>query len=707
MKKIISVFSTSQIKVVGLDEKTRLEQDLISFMKDNRISLWDKSKKKIDSQKIEEYNTLFKEKNQEVIQRLEELITRSAEFKNRFSTIVATNNQYNFMTLPEIYLLALKTMTTDFSGKKKIDSESWEIIYPRLLAARTDACFTFPVANKEASEKIFNLKTISLDEAEKLYGSKMKNPRTEFVIAGGDATRYLKALYSLEKALKLVSNSSQALDPIFLNQLINDPSNDDVKGLFCTKKLTAILETPIFHFSGVNSQSVSKDQNGNYNALEFKNALTKVLNNLGKDLAKVHTYAYEMTINNKKYFFNYFMNSYLQTLKKVMEEGTKGNFMYFMVKDAKNLHALEKVIDYLKQNDLFNPEILDVRFMDRTKDGLPVDVKTGQLVFDGNNLKTSSTGHGPALIKAANEVLTQSRKESVIFSVRTVDNSGSDLAEYTAIGQNGARIEFELKKQVTKILRDNDKDAFFKLLDNPKYGIKKVDYDSDKPLEDLVVKFVQDRWDPEFEKSDSVSLIKQLASKVMMTIAFVVSPRPEHKGGGLYVNKHSRRMAIVDKQQMTKEQEQSKDFSFYFNPMLYIVNVEEKLDGKIETNAIFVAKKGTIDAYFQGESASTHLATDPKYTLKRIVVVPKEKLENAFLQQKTIDETTVSANKDLTAKLTGIVESLAKEKGKSMAEIADILFTAQEQGRKHLVKTPNVVELAKVTQPRELALAAA
>jgi len=698
MKKIVSVFSPSQIKVIGLDEKSRLEQDLMTFLKENRISLWDQSKKKVDSQKLLDYDAIFIQQKQDAILRLEELCTQSSEFSRRFNIIQGMNKQYNFLTLPEIYLLSLKTMQIDFSGKKKIESEDWEIIYPRLLAARTDACFTFPVASKEVSEKIFQLKTISLDDAEKLYGSNMTTPRNEFVIAGGDATRYLKALYSLEKALKTVTDSNLALDAVFLKKLVNDPSNDDVKGLFCTKKLTEILETPLFHSVNINSRTINKDQNGNYNAIEFKHALAKALSSLGKDLAKVLNYAYEVTINNKPFFFNYFMNTYLQTLKKVMEEGTKGNLMYFMVKDQKNIQALEKVMNYLKANDLFSPEILDVKFMDRTKDGLPLDVKTGQLIFEGDNLKTSSTGHGPALIKAANEVLNHSQKSPIVFSVRTVDNSGTDLAEYTALGQNAVKVEFGIKKELLQILKEGNKDKFIQLLDNPKYGIKKENFDVDQSLEDLVINFVHDRWDHDLDKNSSIPLDKQLKSISMMTIAFVVSPRPEHKGGGLYVNRNSKKMAIVDKQQMTKEQEQNKDFSFYFNPMLYIISVEDKLSGKIETEAMFVAKKGTVDAYFQGESASTHLATDPKYTLKRIIVVPKEKLENAFLQQKTIDETTVAANKELAGKINNIIELLAKEKGKTTEEIAETFFVAQEQGRRFLVKNNNLINFNPVEQ---------
>ncbi len=684
MKKVISFLPPISFQN-SIPNKKDFEEKIIKFIQNNYIPLWDASGKKIDPKKIMEINTKFQAEEEKLINTLSTLAIKSNDFSNQLEIIKKTNFKYNnFLTMPEVYLFALMTMKTDFNGSS-LDPEDWDIIYPRLFAARFDSCFKFPVANKPISDSIFKEKIISLEEAEKIYGTKMTTPRHETVIAGGDATRYLKALYNLRTALKNVTDPNMALDQDFFKKLIADPANEDVKGLFTTKKLSAILETPLFHFAGFNSNNVQKNEKGDYLAISFKNALVKTLKNINKDFAKALTYAYEISLGNKTYYFNYIMNSYLQTLMKVKEEGTKGNILYYMVKDKKNLNAVTKMLNILKSNGLIQPEILEIKLMDRTKDAFPVNVKTGQIFMENDKPKPTSTGHGPALIKAANEIIKDNNNKTISFSVRTVDNSGSDLAEYTAIGQNGCNLENELRDKIVEALDKNDKDLFFKIISEPKYAIKVEKYSQEKDLATLAKEFISNRWDFTTKKSTVEQIVHQIA-KMPMTIAVVVSPRPEHKGGGLYVHKDLLLTAIVDKTQMSKEQESKKDFTFYFNPMLYTIYPKAPLTGELEQGTIFVAKKGTDNPYYQGESASTHLATEPTKTLKRTVAVPEKLLENAFLQQKTIDETTVSANIPLSNKIKIAVEYLAKELKKSPTEIAEIMQQAEESARLHIVK---------------------
>ena len=168
-------------------------------------------------------------------------------------------------------------------------------------------------------------------------------------------------------------------------------------------------------------------------------------------------------------------------------------------------------------------------------------------------------------------------------------------------------------------------------------------------------------------------------------------------------------MAVVDNRNMTKEQEANKDFEFYFNPVLYATLISKPMNNRLESKAIFLTNKAPKGVpVIQAESARTHIATDPNKFLKRIIIVPSEKLETAFVQLKTLDEADVNSNKELAKMLEGYIRKIAKHIQKTPLEVAKILADAQEKsrevikGKKAKEKEPLSLSIKKENQPLDL-----
>lgn len=691
MKKIISISEASSRFSPSLDLKTRFEQALIHFEKKVQdISLFGPSKKEVDPKKVEEINQKFKAECFELISELLDMEQKSAVFAKGLKKLRDINEKLKIYTEPDMYLLALKSMTEDFMGKPINAPITVDLAYPRVNAARKNLSFLFNVADKATAAQIFKDKLLSLQEAEALYGLQRTVPKQECVIAGGAATRYKQILFALNLALKDITDDMAVMNESIFKPLKENSTYKDIKGFLSTKKIEELLNSPIFHSAGFKTENFRKDANGDFFVQDIKKAVDTVINRYN-GILKAMDYGYEVDLDGQKIYVTYFLNKYLTTLMSLKEANIHGSKIYFQLDNKKNITALQEMVERLKACQIINPKILDIKFMDE-KQAPVVSMNNGHLVLKENNLLTQPTGHGAAFITAGNAILAD-QKKSVPFSLQNLDNSATKLPKYTTLTHNACEMENQLREELISVLKKDDSSAFFKMIFNPKYAIDSSKYESNKSLPELAAQLIDQRWDYRVDLSkDIVSQIGNLP----ITIAVVaeVAPGVIQAGGGLFVNRDTQQMAIVDKRNLTKEQEKNADFLTYFNPVLFTTMPKKEMTGDMESNAIFVTEKGTTEKFLKGESASTHLATDPTQVLKRVIYVPFNQKSTLIVEHKYLNETTVSApeNKAAVQQLAGCLKKIAQENGVSTKEMAEKIWDAQEAARKVLVPEKKVAK---------------
>ncbi|HAR63252.1 MAG TPA: hypothetical protein DCS13_07295 [Candidatus Margulisbacteria bacterium] len=663
----------------SLNRETRTVQSLLSqvgtVMRGNiGVSLLsevvadDRIKKNIDQEKVLEIDRRFEQEYPELRSRLQSFLQESDEFNALFEKIKIINIKKNvkkrIITEPEMYLIALACMDKNYSAN------DLAVLIPRLRATKTNQGFTFTAADKNVTAEIFNRKLVTVQEAKDLYGGNVASSRHEVVLAGGDATRYLLVL----KALKSLSDSLSVIDQGVLSGLSSSNAYKDVKKLFTYKNLATVFNTPMFTNVGYNSELLKTA--GMYDVKKVKVAVNTVLDKF-ENTPKALNYAYRVDVGNQSTYLTFFMNTLLRTYAKVDMEGSSGNVLHYMVHNQTVADSMDNMVQALINAKLLDPAKLDIKFMTRPKDGMAVDPDTRQLLLNDKNIPDpKSAGHGPAYTKAVNELVSlKDVSDNVSFSIRTVDNSGSDVSTYTAYIQNGCVKENQLRDELLTVIRSNNKKAFQELLAKSEYGIDVTLYDMDNDLNLLVAQFIDDRWD--FEVSSSEDIAAQIEN-LPISIAVVVDPLPIHKGGGLYVEDGTGRMSITDKRDLLPNTDE-KDVLFKFSPMVYGSLVKQEMDSSMEDGLVFVATKSKGESYIQGESASTHLATSHDRVMKRIISVPKEDLETAFIQQKTIDESSENNNLELSRKLCQDIERMAAQAGIPAEEAARLINAMQEK----------------------------
>lgn len=684
MKKIISLTGNLTILTSTspqLDTKSRIEKAIIQFEQANSsFILFADGKKVIDPSKIEAYNLKFKGENADLILELQKLENSSVVFAKELGKLRAVNSRLKILTESDIYLLALKSLNQNFEGKSVNNATTVDLSYPRIGAARKNDNFRFDIATKAEAEAVFKDKLISLADAEALYGLTRTAPKQEGVFAGGAATRYKKVLHAL-KGIK-VSDDNAVLDETILKSLRDNKEYSDIKDSFSPKKIGDILNTPMFHGAGFTDVNFRKDEHGHYNIKDIQKAVSSVMTQFN-GILKALDYGYEVDLDGKKVQVNYFLNKYLSNYSDLKEKGIKGSTLYFQLDTKKNIAAFQKMVDLLKAGGIIDPSILDVKFMDE-KQSPVVSMKTGHLILENGDLKTQPTGHGPAFMAVGNTVLHDKKGAPVPFSVQTIDNSGTELAKYTTLTHNACEFENKVRDELVLALKQDDKDALLAILSNPKYAFNLSKFDLSKPLPELAAQVINLRWDYKVDISkDIASQIENLP--ITVPVVAEIEPGVVPTGGGLHVNKDTKQMAIVDKLNMTPDQSKNGDFKMYFNPMLFTTLVKKPMTGDMESGTIFVAEKGTTEKFLKGESASTHIATDPSRVLKRVITVPFNKKSTVIVEHKSLAESTIGSNKAPAQKLEKYLKAIAVEKGLSITQLVDSLKMAQAAGIQAIV----------------------
>ncbi len=161
-----------------------------------------------------------------------------------------------------------------------------------------------------------------------------------------------------------------------------------------------------------------------------------------------------------------------------------------------------------------------------------------------------------------------------------------------------------------------------------------------------------------------------------ITAAFVVK-HESNAGGGLVVDETGC-MVIVDKKPSSQE-------SKYFNPMLFATLCKKPIDAKLDEQLLFSTKKFKNGRWIvQAESASTHIATNPSSTLKRIVSVPKPMKKQVFSEQKTLCQSDLNRNERISANLKRDMRTVHKSTTLSLNTYIDTIHRIQETAIKFL-----------------------
>jgi len=746
---------------------------------------------KVDMKRIEEYNREFDAKHEDLLNSIKTAVRKDPAVNDAYEKISAVNTRNPVFLTSEKYLFAL------LAAKGVIDLD---IELPRHVTLRNQRNFVFNVAPKRIAQRVINDRTINWTDAVKLYGDKMTAPRTESVLAGGDASRFYggeKALYRVGtagpelfvsiipagvtysaanvvaklKELKIIDSNNkllvkdidavvippeyskiendiktvlkivtaldtketfdqsifdflcgkftkesfslivdqEAADNLIRNLvarkvingkgaledkkkiqdiaevsggegpaitmakilLENKDNNKNFVATFSTKGLSTLLKVPVLEV--LNKTIGDQDKiDGYYNKSKVQDSLMAMLDNFGK-MPKVMSYAYKVDFKDGNVVhLNYFMSRILRYYTTVKQEQTSGNELHFMIQDKDIKACFEDLVTTLEHSGIIDPKVLEVKIMTKSPDGLPVDKKTGQLLFNGPSVKLSSPGHGPAGTKLLNEIKSDGKDGVPVTStITTVDNSGSELPVYTGILQRGSVFESQRRDNLVEALRSAAR-------------AKNNEYIQDICGNKTVKEYILDQWDYSVKKDTYLDIADEL-SILPVTVAIVVEPRPEHSGGGLHVNNATGTMAIIDKATFAAGQQEAKDFEFKFNPMVYAVTVKSQLSyATIEDGMYFIQEKNdkeTGSAFYQVETASTHNFTDSSKVLKKVIIVSDADLEKAFLQGKRIEETDAGRNQETNEALKSDILHIAGNDLKEAIGIAEVIMKAQETAR--------------------------
>ncbi|MDR2431310.1 MAG: hypothetical protein LBD99_03545, partial [Candidatus Margulisbacteria bacterium] len=344
---------------------------------------------------------------------------------NAFKSALTEVNEYfesKKIPLPIMYkyILAVNNMTVDFDGKSTpvsvVDFDTNKRRLPVLLGldkgfdlevrpeAEAKAAFInghllgYPVREDDPEK----LKDIDADAA-LVYTEKMKRPPSEFVLAGGDASRFLLIFKALQDNLKDCSQTY--IDDNFLKEMAGNKKYKDIKPVLekGVNGLKEALDFPAHWFS------LSR---GNIRELEITNEgiLTNDLRILADEvlrengqLPKAMIYALRIIGHNYDVYVNYLTAKILNMIRQCEENDSYiPGRLYVMVKDDDMRKAQKKSVDAMAEDKIFDSDNMEICFIDRCADGIPVDTN-GHFLFDQDGaLVLTSAGHGPALGKAVN-----------------------------------------------------------------------------------------------------------------------------------------------------------------------------------------------------------------------------------------------------------------------------------------------------------------
>jgi len=585
----------------------------------------------------------------------------------------------------ERLLLAIQSICFHFTSTNEVNLD---LVISRIAAIRCMKTIAFRVAKKPAAEFVFKEKLLSYEHAKKKYPSVLGG-RCDLVLAGGDATRYLKLLQAIMK----IPDANELISDEILAKLAIDEKYHDIGHTLNLATIAKLIQTPVFKNIGITLENASRvTKNEQIKLKSLKIIVESVLKKFNRDIIpKALNYAFAFTVKQTDIYLSFFMSTLLRLYSDIIRENTSQNYIYYMVKDKKIAEVLMEIISSLQAQGILKKDLLDVRFLTNIEGSLPLSYEKNYLVFDKkNHLKTTSTGHGPAFIKASEIIfndLSEVNQDTTAFTVRTIDNSGTHISSYSALIQNSAITESGLRDSIVELIRKNDIHGLFNLM-----GCSLQESQTSHNIIVQMCQYIDKRWDYRID-SALISSPAEIALKIKdlpLTVAIVIADY-QSVGGGLHVNE-SGQMAIVDKYQCSKEQQ---CFS-KFNPMLFSTLIKKPYNKEMDTKLIFISKKNKKEVLsIQGESAATHIATDPNHVLKRIIELPKSQQARAFAEQKTIDQSHGDNNKELTKELYRDLLLLAKKSGIMVDDMVIILNRLQEKAIEDLHKSDQVGEINK------------
>lgn len=531
-----------------------------------------------------------------------------------------------------LYLLATKEDTN-------IDLA---LVKRRIIAIRKQQMFSYRFASRSKAEEVMMGQLLSIDVAFSLY-HRTPIQRKEMILAGGDATRFLKIV-------KVLANLDfKFLDEKDIFMIKYNHGYKDIASLFSLETFKKILMTPMFQYIGCTALDVeSAFSSEGMNLLKLKTHLKRVLDVFDPDvIPKAMNIVYKCVGANKVIYLSFFTASVIRTYAEILREDSFGSELIYVVKNKQQRDAFTDTIHYVYAQGGLDEKRLKIKFIETTKAALPLsDYHKGFVFYDGE-VVVSSPGHGPAFIKVMNDEFKEQSCEEACVSLRTLDNSGAHVMNYATLVQKAVVFENGVRDDLVDALNGSKKKivGFFRQL-----GIF-----SDIDLKDKIVEYVKKRWDFTLDNRSNYKDMAKIIATLPISVILVISGY-DSEGGGLFVLE-SDEMVIVDKCKSEEQRDIKK-----FNPMIFATYVKDGFTEDFDRECLFVTTKGDgYKTYYQAESASTHIATCPNRTLKRFIDFNREDITEIFIQQKTIEDSAEDKNKVFTAQLLKDIELISDE----------------------------------------------
>lgn len=587
----------------------------------------------------------------------------------------------------ERYLLALESLENRINQNHKPAVIDLDLVISRLQAIRNNITFGIRIANKKFAGKIFKEKVLSLKQAQQLYTDN-EIERNEVILAGGDGTRYLGFLYAL---WNLPDTIDYVTDDVFY-ALSKYKKYQDIAHIINQKTLNIIIETPLFSSCGISAGQIKKNYAGYFDLRSIKAAIGIILNKFNPEMIpKAMNYGFELKFKEKNLYINFFLSAFIRTVNELIKNDKKKHTLFYIVRNKKHATALEMIVKKLQVENIISLKNIDLKFISGIRDSIAIESETTFFLFDEDNkLKTTSTGHGPAFIRAVKDIYEEmkvTKDNPLTFSIRTMDNIGTDLCYFTGLTQRAAQQENELRNKLVKALREKNKLAIRQIIKT----VQKQFY-SKRFLMNEVVEFINIHWDFQIQDHAYLSFkdIAEIIDEKPITVAVVLADH-HSVGGGLYVNTDGQ-MVVIDKYvQLNKV----KSTLTQFNPMLYSMLIKRPLTKDDENQIIYIVQKNKKGkAILQGESAATHIATNPDNVLKRVISLTKNDIENidvVFKDQKTLNQTHKENTVSMQNKLIADIKAIAVKSKRPLNEIIDRINGAQEDALRYLNEDANTI----------------
>ncbi len=517
------------------------------------------------------------------------------------------------------------------------------LVKRRIISIRKQHMFSYKFASRAKAEEVMMSQLISIDVAFSLY-HRTKIKRKEMILAGGDATRFLKiikVLSSLEYAV---------LDEKDIFMIKYNHGYKDIAHLFSLEAFKRIFMTPMFQYIGCTSQEIdSSFTTESVDMVRLKPYLERVLETFKPGvIPKAMNIVYKCVGENKVIYLSYFTASVIRIYAEILREDSFGSELVYVVKNKEQLLAFSETLHYLYTQGGLDENRLKLKFVETTKAAIPLSDYHKGFVFQDDEIVVSSPGHGPAFIKVMNDEIKRLFSEGgACVSLRTLDNSGAHVMNYATLVQKAVVFENGVRDDLVEALNGSKKRivGFFRQL-----GLF-----SEIDLKEKITEYVKKRWDFNLDSKSNYKDMAKVLSNLPISVILVISGY-ETEGGGLYVL-DSEEMVVVDKCKSDEQREIKK-----FNPMIFATYAKEEFPEEFDRECLFVTSKGDAKlTYYQAESASTHIATCPNRTLKRFLDFNREDISEIFIQQKTIDDSSEEKNKAFTGQLIKDIELICSE----------------------------------------------